>query len=962
MTTQDKNLLERFSGIITRYRKLIAGGTPYVWLLRLSRNDYDVLESLIQESVNSHRSDWRHLLEGDFALLSIIYIGEWYRRVYTGSEKPIINFSTDDRKAIWAASGIDVNTFVYTTTDNAVEKGQHRWDESMKILGGLPVHKAMSQGEDSELLKDLCRLFNDEDVDIDYMEDGYQAIAYRKSLHNRHSLYKFIETLVEGEKYPFAETDLEIQDSEPGRFISTLRTAYSEIRRKKFDLEWIVSYKSTAKEMMRTLKIKLKPEDKTGNRQYIGYDRMRVVWGISNPEDISRLSISLRFRNETSVVKEASFAEPLLIFSNTGCEEAGFVCIDNVDSVMFSNVPSESFSCVELVLKYGDDKIKTIQKFDFPGYMQLYKLNRQPNKWSSKVQRQASTMAIYSSRFHIRRGSDGSNVTEAKFKGRNGKMSEPFFLCPISEILILSDEYGNDAATFYNRTGYYQIFIKQYLNTIQYKESLYVTYKYKPADEEDQDDYPDEDLKVLFGRDGLKILHYQDKNATNAKEIKDYILSYKAIGESQYTVWDDKHTPKQGKLRLNIYVKGQILSCKVFYVPFVASDSNPDPIVRDFQDNTIKVLGNTATIDTSSSDTETVVFDSENGKIYVEVYRPVLIKELYQCDKLIKVYNPDETIELPMVVAEQFKIHDFNQTGVRWIEGKDFADNYFHFPNFHSPDPSKELFSASVKLSKIANIENADFVNMYLCKHHVEDADQYLWDYIKAPIHFNGSNEDAIEDGIRFQSLKEVKQPRHYQIRHIVDSSGWGWGVAELPNDYDYAECFETITVHGAYYFLFSPMYKTINERLQIERIFIPLLKKYNCQLPEQTKKSLRRFARQFHFEWLLQPREAWLNAMGSIGLSPEDFERFKTAITDFFQDTASVLSENDKLSLELFLKRYWEFCEIPDNINHISKQALKLILGKPWSEVRSRNQDENEFLREFDESRFVFSDFRQVL
>lgn len=71
-----------------------------------------MLEAYIAEKSVSMSKD---ITESD-ARLVIVYLAEWYRRIYKGSETGQTNAADDiDLKRVWEASGIRADRYVYQT-------------------------------------------------------------------------------------------------------------------------------------------------------------------------------------------------------------------------------------------------------------------------------------------------------------------------------------------------------------------------------------------------------------------------------------------------------------------------------------------------------------------------------------------------------------------------------------------------------------------------------------------------------------------------------------------------------------------------------------------------------------------------------------------------------------------------------------------------------------------------------
>ena len=85
-TEEDKKLLACLPECQEQLRKQIDVGRPYVWELRLSLEQFYILETAIADSISSHSNDYHHLLSEDFAVILVMYLAEWYKRFYKGAD------------------------------------------------------------------------------------------------------------------------------------------------------------------------------------------------------------------------------------------------------------------------------------------------------------------------------------------------------------------------------------------------------------------------------------------------------------------------------------------------------------------------------------------------------------------------------------------------------------------------------------------------------------------------------------------------------------------------------------------------------------------------------------------------------------------------------------------------------------------------------------------------------------
>lgn len=134
MTDELRNILERFNP-----------DEPYVWRLCIGDETYQLLEAYIAEKSASMSKD---ITESD-ARLVIIYLAEWYRRIYKGSETGQTNAADDiDLKRVWEASGIRSDRYVYQT-----EAGTRLWKYSIYVLGGACSAPRIGKARQRKLLE-----------------------------------------------------------------------------------------------------------------------------------------------------------------------------------------------------------------------------------------------------------------------------------------------------------------------------------------------------------------------------------------------------------------------------------------------------------------------------------------------------------------------------------------------------------------------------------------------------------------------------------------------------------------------------------------------------------------------------------------------------------------------------------------------------------------------------------------
>ena len=590
-TQEDIQLQECLSRRVEQMRQGILHGRPYVWELRLSFDEFNVLEAAINQSISSHAGKHDHLLSEEFAVIVVMYLAEWYKRFYKGNdtqdENKILALTSKELERLYDLSGIDKNTYVYNASKNP-DKTSYRWLESMQVLGGLAVQAELKRDDNDRLLSRLCKIFHGEDIELDDLKDRNRAVAFQESIARQHSLYEYLKCILEKDErgrrnLPFASSDIKDENTYIPQLIRKIEEADRLAKKNKFDFEWMITYSAGRSQMVRHLKVKLKPEViGGGKKQYIGYDRLRQPeWGIEHPENIGRIRFYVRFKNGNHYVqKEGKQEEPLFKYDNTGSEMTGFLSVNKEDENTYMNVPVGRFNKVEIVMKY-DDECQVVQSLEVKDYMQVYSLPKKPTMFSDRRNSQRPTFLIFSSAYHLTKEYSDLSVVYAHF--RNGdQLSEDYCWCPINDKVIIADNEGHEVTPpFFNRNGLFQVVTKKYLKTIKYNENLYVLYQYIDTDD-DEDVYQNEpQMPVLFGRSGLQVLHYKSGQTKESEPLTDYDLEWQRP-DGRYVDWD-KEEPEQGVIRLRVTVKGIVFRPKVYYVPFAPADSEQQPIWRDFE-------------------------------------------------------------------------------------------------------------------------------------------------------------------------------------------------------------------------------------------------------------------------------------------------------------------------------------------------------------------------------------------
>lgn len=962
-TEQDKQLLNCLCDSQEKLRHNIDVGRPYVWELRLSQKQFDEIETSIANSISSHNNDYHHLLCEEFAIIVLIYLAEWYKRYYKGADtvdqSKALSLSTDELKKLYALAKIDSNTFVYNASKNP-DKTSYRWLESLQMLGGLAVQAELKRNDNDTLLSQLCKIFHGEDIELDNLKDRNRAVAFQESIARQHSLYHYLDCILDKEKeMPFAKSDMDDETTMIPLLIERIKNADHEAKKDKFDFEWIITYTASRNQMVRSLKVKLRPEVIGGGRkQYIGYDRLTSTeWGVEHPENVGRLEFFIRFKNGKHIIDKSS--EALFKYHNTGSESTGFLSVGKIDETIYNNVPVARFDRIEIILQYNEI-VKVVQTLMVEDYMQIYALKGTSNKFSNRKNSQAATAIVFSSAYRLAEAYRELPVVYAHYRNKE-KESEDYCWCPINDKVVLVGPDGKEIMPpFFNRNGLYQVVTKKYLRTIKYKENTFVLYRYIDTDY-DEEEMQEDHLPVLFGRQGLDVRHFATLQSKEAQPVTDYDLEW--LKNGRYIDWN-KEEPQQGAIRLRVTVKGIVFKPQVYYVPFEPSETAQEPIWRDYENQKIctaikgvediednfKFL-----VDNREPETKQLEIGTDDAKILVDVYRPIILRELSQNGHIVNYYSKDEEVEIPLLNCNQFSIRDFSESGVKEYFFNTSDTAYYGFTTFDDPKMAVTNYNVEQVASRIMPDVPLDYLKIYITKPLDNASDLWAWNYKDEPQKVEKGNELKGE-GIVFQSLMENQTPRHYAMPTIKKS---GWGGIKKQLDADVFNCFITACKHNTYFFLFNPLIKCVHERNMIRDILLPIISNETFSFDDKIISHLYRFAVQFHFDWMLLPREQWENEINIVAKDDKEKELIKDRLIKFFKVTNKATDEREKYCLADFLDKYWVFKDWP-TVDGIANTALHLILDEP--DALNKFDSMKDFLKIYDECRFKFSEMSKVV
>lgn len=820
---------------------------PYVWRLSLSVQEFEQLQTAIAASVDSHGGGISHLLTKEYALHIITYLAEWYKRCYQSGEQAYkaIDPDSEQLKTLWNVSGINIEKYVYRTA-----AGNHLWQYSMYVLGGLAIRHELGKTDDS-FLKGLCRVLHGEEYALEDLDDESRAIAFRCSIKEKHGLYAFLSEIVNG-KNPYHESEIASLNSEARLLMERIKHANDEVLKRKYRFEWIVNYEPGYDYLQRRLRLWFNPEEVGGGlHHYLRYDRV-LLWGFRNPENMQRLFISLRFLDDDEVVRDVNFDRPIVSYVNTGETGTGFVAhgVDNYGTC--HHIPIDHFNKIEIWAKDNDGNTRCIQEEKCAEFMQMWRVSPYDDEWSNRPSAQKTTAVVFSGVCQLKLNDASGEFRMLPFRDKKLGVSADFGWCNIYDNVTVVDEEGNET-TLYNRIGYDQICTRHY-NVIAYDEAG----KVKHIGESDDEDFDavEESVDIIFDKDDIVVRHFATKtdirNAQPESDDAAELIQFKTQS-GVFEEWTDVNTPQYGIVNLRIFVKGRQIPYRVFYVPGISKEQ---PLVRDFEKAQIKfnnfvdgkivetlLQDNIMTGDTPIAPTKEIVVGSDFDYIVIDVYRPTLIREVCRNGKVLEIVDNKDVV-IPYLLKDELTVNCFTEKGYQSYKCKGMSSIFPLIDDMEGACldawANGDFFEAAQLDSYAPGCLKVAFGST---DYKGEDVTFYKWNYWEkqelVQCEYAGETEP---NRIIFQSLAG-----NDTLACILPTRGIFRPFGYKKQEISAVKCFDVALAHKLYFFILTPFSKIDDYRTEL---YEPLLEARGGILSEDDKKGLLRFAEEFKFDW----------------------------------------------------------------------------------------------------------------
>lgn len=831
---------------------------PYVWRLKLSVQEFECLRDRVVKALHDHDWEIAPAWSHDFAILLMVYIGEWYKRCYSSKQTtpPAFSLFHIEYKKMWEASGFDLYKYVYRSD------GGFRWQYSTYILGGLAARLEIEK-RDNRLLKNLCLLMHGEDIDMDSLADGSRAFALRQSIERQHSLYHYLEAILQHDTdhdgYPFADDDLADTTSPVSRLLRKIQTANREALRDKFRTEWIFTIAPHLKTVSRTLRLTLtrepgdyvKPEL---SRPYLSYQRLEgAPWNIPSPEEHEEITLSVRWLNGHETVQNENFERPFVRFHNTHQKASGYLAFGKSESILI-DVPAEPVTGAEIRLSVdGQPSATPLMTATLDSCLQLWRTAPASNEWTTKEKRKSDTAVVFTRPWRI----GGQPTDSALYKPLTEDDNAPIlgFARIFTDITLKSDD--GRTRTFFNHTGHYIIEPRCYDHDIDYHANHTVAHYFVDEEEEDVDDLDisdcqQEELPVLFGLHDLMVSHLRYDGNGQPMELETVEPLWIENLETGEHFEADTHT---GKVALRIHIDDE-LSIDKTYV-FVPVPEGCKPLERDLAHHEIRTFDGQTISDDYRQDhqdyaaTLQVSFGDKKDFITLDVYRPQDVIELRHDGSVTAYYDRSAPIDIPLLLCDHFSVRDFGVEGVRTFDCAAMKQAYTNdFTIINRANMKDSYFWQKKSMAQTCmKAILPDYLRLYLSKNGPrDDYVGYEWPVDGKPMMKWKS--EAIRDKFTGIFLEPVDMESAQNVEEPIVKNMNIFALRNYPSVIDPERSrvgeFLLASKWNVYYFFFYSLRMIVEKNIYKERLLRPLMELRHSQLTAEDIAHLRRFAFEF--------------------------------------------------------------------------------------------------------------------
>ncbi len=899
LSEEEADLIFFWKKIESEERKVLF---PF-WKWKINTTEYNELEAKIKAVLAKYKQ--KDVIERH-AFKIALYYAEWYKRKYIGNNSKIDNIT--DIESIW--NNIDEairSEYLYTVNNS------ERRDDSLKLLGGLPLSYISSKEKNTNLSLKFSKLFKaiNSGKKLNVEDLGLNNQSMNKSAQNGGSIYEFIDELL-NEKFPFAETDMELSPfKEFKSFVEGGLKEYKEDKKKKFSINWLVEQHSTFEFIYPFLQIKLKPGENNETHRFISKERL-TKWGVDNCISHFEIIVRLNFEAGGKDFKGNYF---------NLCANSKFIS-RNGDTwkIPLGNMSQKPLS-IEFILRIEEKDI-SIQKEEIPRYIQLW--NIEYGMWQNRAKNGKQSAVMFLSENAFAKDSDQSKTLYTKDNINNYRWAA------INKELIIID--NDNEKKLYQKDGGIEVTpknLRPYINAIKYNEDGKLKYIQNECE-----NY----VYLLKGKIEFEVNYiptsiFRVKN--KPEEKKEFVVEYITPLMNNFEIYDTDTKLKQGIIKFRVVCEPYCEIVECYWLPENA-DINRDVFCKKITFKEIDLIGlsNNQYLDKEENLNEnynSVKFGNDNAFVELLIYRALnrsndlLIDGKYETSKDV----------IPIRFADKFTIRVLDSNGLQLHKLSDEIDKYQKARVVNNNCnliedstgvkyglPGLKTFTKEINQYKgfyyffdsarkaISEFDKYKFYLLSLDKNTIEQ--------INLCIDKDGNNIEHVgfklnnkTDGIVFQSLKsdvfqETYRPffvsiNENKVHANVKKDDRAKRISKYENEFDYSLAISHFNIaieHNLYFGMFDILSALKENPILLAEFYL----KY-CSVMKSfciNYKELLRFADEMLFDWMLIPRKVWIDAIGNR----TKVEKQEWILTLFRQKNISTGQEI--YSLNQCCERYW--------------------------------------------------------
>jgi len=976
------SVLQEDDDLIQFWNRISQGldkNNPYFWQLHLQKDQYKTLREKISACVIAHPENRNYVIDNHPWPVAC-YVGEYYKRDWCGNDGSQNELSVlglpQNYERIFEKCHIS-DSLVYAIQSE--DRQNHRWQDSLRMLGGLPINYIVQKNNANTLLTSLVEVFQSDLSEeqskievfiekIDGCRCGIGGYALTQSILQGHSIFHYIQALL-NDHFPF-QNECEISPYKD--FISSLY----EVKKRtwnKFSLEWI--YVRDEQSIAKELRISMLGLDE-GALSKIQISQNRVYdWGFRILPDSLTMDVVFRCMNQ-----DIARVEHVAYFVKTSINEITLYTKTGLhDTIILRTIPQEWFDEVVIVIS-GQSEEHRLQ-YVIKQYVQLYLTK----DWTfSSNFRESSSIVVYNPDVYQPCTKDIDD-NELIFS-EGGKAH----WCSIDNLEFSIEEKGKNRPRKIHFNSPYRILIEPILSRT---DILYTEGKVMHCFINDGA-YETELVSLVFGK--RFRVYYQDKaDVDEKKEITtDFKTSY-FNGEA----WNEGLPTKQGIYNLRITYRGREKQEKVYFIPyrdgkFVERDCianvvrftnldlefvyypGEDCLVSDtFDANTLWQNKSLCVKNTRNAfycndehsmlkyPRTTIPFMLGNAESFIvlPVYRCKNELYLYLSGNGIKAYNSHERLTgIPFILQKHFNTIEVKAEGVCCQSYRQHLWNINNVSNLWSSYQTKEQIAAGNKdyyiCSKRHKLHDKNNVEYDIGAVGVNQYAFYLWDYKSVPVRLESTYEsgklllqnvpfpqNVTDFYILFQSLAGGLTPRHYCAP--ISSKTIPPGRS--------CDCINVAVEHNVYFRMFNPLSKLVDydssdgkwiNKVMTECLF-PYLRTHQYRF-ESIQSWCYRFAEEFSFDWFLIGPKTWDACLRN---APDKIQ-LKGCIRTLLESNPIICEASEKRYLNNLTITNWSNVS-PARTTGIVNDVLKIFTGKAFDFTRKSEEQRMQIIREFYQS-----------